>query len=144
MIFARHRKLVDLDELRNRAFFHGAMLVLSPSNREVLRLLPWRESRLATRLGPPALSSQPFRAEPPSHHLLPLPRLLSRYDGLPTSWLLTLTLALNLLEDLPLTALIITHLALRRGHPHTISVVALGFSLIALWCDALTPRLVTP
>ena len=65
LIFARHRKLVDLDELRNRAFFHGAMLVLSPSNREVLRLLPWRESRLATRLGPPALSPQPFRAAPP-------------------------------------------------------------------------------
>ena len=80
----------------------------------------------------------------PPHHLLPLPRLLSRYDGLPTSWLLTVTLTLNLLEDLPLTALIITHLALRRGHPHTISVVALGFSLIALWYDALTPRLVTP
>ena len=80
----------------------------------------------------------------PLHHLLPLPRLLSRYDGLPTSWLLTLTLTLNLLEDLPLTALSITHLALRRGHPHTISVVALGFSLLALWCDALTPRLVTP
>ena len=143
MLFARHRKLVDLDELRNRAFFHGAMLVLSPSNREVLRLLPWRESRLATRLGPPALSPQPFRAAPPAP-LLPLPRLLSRYDGLPTSWLLTLTLTLNFLEDLPLTALIITHLALRRGHPHTISVVALGFSLIALWYDALTPRLVTP